>query len=178
MSTDYNIIGATAYLKTILDADRIKQDGVADLIVLIANDKVKISDAAEICNESPLVQLAICDVVREYPLSGSMKDIASSIQELLQKSEGFFGVLQINLNTAKLHHLDLKKAAKIKECGVPDLIAIIDQGWATLDEAVETCCECLETQREACRLVWSHNCTDRGRLKPILLSEAVTKFKG
>ena len=63
MSDDPNIICVTAYLKRVLEADKIKLVGVSDLIVLIANARVSLTEAVEICDEPPLVQLAACDIV-------------------------------------------------------------------------------------------------------------------
>ena len=178
MSADPNIIYVTAYLRRALDADKIKQFGVSDLMVLIASGRVRLTEAVGICDEPPLVQLAVCDVVRESSFNNSLRGIADLIQDHLIEGQNLFGSIYVNLSTARLHHQDLQKAAKVKEHGVPDLIVLLDKEWATLDEVAASCEEQLETQREACRLVWSHNQMERGAHNPKLLSKAIQQIKG
>ncbi len=163
------------YYKEVGFAARIKECGVPDIIVLIYQlDYVSLENAASICEDSTAMQRAACDVVRSCKGSHSPRNAMNALHEVSsQLDSGTTQKLPINFATAHLHIHDYKLATKVKGCAEPDLLVILNRGWATLSEIEAVCTEHPTIQQEATKLMWNRNNSHEA----LKLSDAIHQVK-
>ena len=158
------VMNSIGYIQQTQNATDIKNCGVDELIVFLANeDRARLRDAAKICKEPPAIQRAACGLLKAFSNHISLNDVVLEIHRILKLTDI---ERQLSIPDPFLYHSsrnayilalsvhDLNVAHSIKENGVPELIIVLANlsKTVTLAEAATICDELPEVQRAACEL--------------------------
>ncbi len=163
------------YYKEVESAARILKCGVPDLIVWIAStERNSLENAASICCNSTEMQRAACDIARYQRNHLLLKEVVDALNDARQTQEWQSNnPFPMNLCTVHLYKYDYELATQIKDCAEPDLLVILDRGWARLKEVREACDEHPVVQQEASKFMWIRNRTG----KTLELADAISQMK-
>ena len=126
------------------------------------------------------MQMAASDVIRlnDRGVSAPLTHVVSALKDSKSEDVLHSPLFNLDLNLEGIHFLDMQKAKRIKDVGVPDLLVILDCKWAALPEVSILCEEKPEIQRATCRFLWSHNHKEKAVFDPMSLDSALQKVRG
>ena len=159
ISPPERIVSSVAdYYQEVQFAANVLDSGINDLIVLIYGEKIRLKNAASICEEPPMIQKAVCEIARIYNEKISLEATARKVKDTWSSQEWNTKVpFAIDPSKLKSHLIDMEKAAKIKERANPGVLVALDQGWVTMSEAVILSSEQSVVQEIACKVMWNGN---------------------
>ena len=73
------IFSVAKYYQEIQFAENVMKSGIDDLIVLIYGEKINLGNAANISNEPPAIQRAVCEIARIQSEKISLRDTACEV---------------------------------------------------------------------------------------------------